>query len=83
MCVLKSASCIQLFTNPWTVAGQAPLSTGFFRQDYWSGLPFLPPEDLPNPGLNSCVLHLLHWWECSLPLSHVGSPMYVQTNPSK
>ena len=36
---------------PWTVAHQAPLSTGFFSQDYWSGLPFPPPGDLPNPGI--------------------------------
>ena len=35
---------------PWTVAYQAPLSMEFSRQDYWSGLPFLSPGDLPNPG---------------------------------
>ena len=34
----------------WTVGHQAPLSVGFFRQEYWSGLPFPPPGDLPNPG---------------------------------
>ena len=37
--------------TPWTVAQQAPLSTGFSRQEYWSGLPFPPPGDLPNPGI--------------------------------
>ena len=36
---------------PWTVARQAPLSTGFSRQEDWSGLPFPPPGDLPNPGV--------------------------------
>ena len=36
---------------PWTVAHQAPLSMEFFRQEYWSGLPFLPPEDLPDPEI--------------------------------
>ena len=36
--------------HPWTVAHQAPLSMGFSRQEYWSGLPFPPPEDLPDPG---------------------------------
>ena len=36
---------------PWTVACQAPLSTGFPRQEYWSRLPFPPPNDLPNPGV--------------------------------
>ena len=35
----------------WTVAGQAPQSMGFYRQEYWSGLPFPSPEDLPNPGI--------------------------------
>ena len=37
--------------TPWTVAGQAPLSMGFSRQEYWSGLPFPSPGDLPNPGI--------------------------------
>ena len=40
-------------TAPWTVAHQAPLSMGFSRQEYWSGLLFLSPEDLPNPGIQS------------------------------
>ena len=38
------------FATQWTVACQAPLSMGFFRQEYYSGLPFPPPGDLPNPG---------------------------------
>ena len=38
------------FVTPWTVAYQTPLSTGFPRQKYWSGLPFPSPGDLPNPG---------------------------------
>ena len=46
-------SYIQLFVTPWTVARQAPLSTGFSRQEYWSGLPCPPPGDLPNPGIKS------------------------------
>ena len=37
--------------TPWTVAPQAPLSMVFPRQEYWSGLPFPPPEDLPDPGI--------------------------------
>ena len=37
--------------SPWTAACQAPLSTEFFRLEYWSGLPFLPSGDLPNPGI--------------------------------
>ena len=47
MCVLD---CVQLFEIPWTVARQAPLSMGSSRQEYWSGLPFPSPGDLPNPG---------------------------------
>ena len=47
-CVL---SCVQLFAAPWTVARQAPLSLGFPRQEYWSGLPFPPPGDLPDPKM--------------------------------
>ena len=39
--------------TPWTVALQAPLSMGFFRQEHWSGLPFLSPGNLPNPGTES------------------------------
>ena len=42
--------CLTLWT-PWTVARQASLSMEFFRQQYWSGLPFSPPGDLPDPGL--------------------------------
>ena len=46
-----SLSCVQLFANLWTVAFQAPLSMGFSRQEYWSGLPFPSPGDLPDPGI--------------------------------
>ena len=42
--------CLTL-TTPWTVAHQAPLSIGFSRQEYWSGLPFPSPWDLPDPGI--------------------------------
>ena len=44
-------SRVQLFVTPWTSANQAPLSMGFSRQEYWSGLPFPPPGDLPNTGI--------------------------------
>ena len=43
-------SQVRLSATPWTVAHQAPLSTGFSRQEYWSGLPCPPPGDLPDPG---------------------------------
>ena len=48
---VKSLSHVQLFATPWTVACQAPLSMGFSEQEYWSGLPFPSPGDLPNPGI--------------------------------
>ena len=47
---LVAKSC-QTLVTPWTVARQAPLSVGFSRQEYWSGLPFPSPGDLPDPGI--------------------------------
>ena len=48
---VKSLSHVWLFSTPWTVAYRAPLSVGFSRQRYWSGLPFPSPEDRPDPGI--------------------------------
>ena len=48
---VKLLSRVQLFLTPWTVAYQAPVSMGFSRQEYWSGLPFPSPGDLPNSGI--------------------------------
>ena len=48
---VKSLSRVRLFASPWTVAHQAPPSMEFFRQEYWSGLPFLSPRDLPEPEI--------------------------------
>ena len=69
MCVLmlSRSSCVQLFVTPWTLACQAPLSMGFSRQEYWSGLPCPPPRHLPNPDLLHCRWILSH-------LIHQGSP---------
>ena len=47
----QSISGIQLFVTPGTVTRQAPVSMGFPRQEYWSGLPFPSPGDVPNPGI--------------------------------
>ena len=55
-CILSCLSCVQLCAAPWTVDHQAPLSTGFSRQQYWSGLLFPPPEDLPDPGIEPTSL---------------------------
>ena len=58
VCVL---SRVRLFATSWTVAHQAPLSMGFSRQGYWSGLPCTAPGDLPDPGRNPRLFCLLHW----------------------
>ena len=50
-CVCVSCSVLSDSTTPQTVAHQASLSMGFSRQEYWSGLPFPSPEDLPDPGI--------------------------------
>ena len=50
MCA-QSLSRVQLCETPWTAAHQSPLSVGFSRQEYWSGLPLLPPGDLPDPRI--------------------------------
>ena len=68
---LQPLNQVWFFGTPWTVAHQAPLSMGFPRQEYWSGLPFPSPGDLPDPGKNP---GLLHWQADSLLLSHQGSP---------
>ena len=49
--VFSCFGCVRLFVTLWTVACQAPLSLEFSRQEYWSGLPFLPPGDLPDSGI--------------------------------
>ena len=51
MVKVKSLSRVRLFATPWTVAYQAPLSMGFSKQEYWNGLPFPAPGDLPDPGI--------------------------------
>ena len=65
--LLFSCSVMSNSATPWTVACQAPLSMGFFRQEYWGGLPFPSPEESSQPGL-------LHWQVDSLLLNHQGSP---------
>ena len=57
MCVcVCMLSCIQLFVMLWTATFQAPMSMGFPRQEYWSGLPFPPPGYLPDPGIEPMSL---------------------------
>ena len=56
----KSLQSCPTLCNPWTVAHQATLSMGFSRQEYWSGLACPPPGDLPDPGINQCLLWIQH-----------------------
>ena len=72
VCMIIRFSCVQLFATLWTVTCQAPLSTGFSRQECWSGLPWPSPGYLSNPGAE--LLHLLHWQAGSLPLVQPGKP---------
>ena len=71
--VLSHFSHVQLRVTLWTAAHQAPLSTGFFRQEYWSGLPCPPPGDLPDPGIEPSSPTLQ---EDSLPSEPPGKPHY-------
>ena len=54
--MLSHFNRVWLFATLWTVTQEAPLSMGFSRQEYWSGLPCPPPEDLPNPGIEPTSL---------------------------
>ena len=73
-CMLNRFSHVQLFETLWIVAHKAPLSMGFSKQEYWSGLPCSPLGDLPNPRvkLASPMTPVLE--ADSLPLSHQRSP---------
>ena len=59
VCMLSHFSLVQLFVTLWIIAHQAPLFTGFFRQEYLSGLPCPAPGDLPNPGIEPTSLMAL------------------------
>ena len=66
----QSLSHVQLFEIPWTLALQAPLSLGFSRHEYWSGLPCPPPGIFLTQGTSPHLLHLFHW-QGSLSLHHL------------
>ena len=67
--MLNRFSHVQLFATLWTVAHQAPLAKGFSRQEYWNGLPFPSPGEIPDPGIEPVSLCLMHWQAGSLPLA--------------
>ena len=71
--LLLNHSIMSNSATPWTVALQAPLSMGFSRQEYWSGLPFPPPGNLPDMGWNLGLLCLLLWQADYLLRNHLGN----------
>ena len=82
---VKSLSCVRLYVTTWTAAFQAPPLMGFSRQEYWSGLPFPSPEDIPDPGIDpglrhcrQMVYHLSHQRSPSFEFSSVQSLSCVQ-----
>ena len=80
MCMLTCFRPVQLFLTPWTVACQAPLSMGFSRQEHWSGLPYPPPGDLPDPGMEPVSPAFPALLANSLLLSHQGNPPHLHTS---
>ena len=83
VCVCKWVCACSLMSDsaaPWTIAYQAPLSMGFSRQEYWSGLPWPPSGDFPNPGIESKSLCLLHWQGDTLPTELSPSPCISLAN---
>ena len=77
---LSHFSCVWLFATLWAVAHQAPLSMGFSRQEYWSGLPCPPPGDLPDPGVKPASPEVPALQVDSLLLSHGGKPLLCLTD---
>ena len=71
--LMKLLSRVRLFATPWTVAHQAPPSMGFSRQEYWSGLPFPSPWDLPDLGIEPGSPTL---WADALPSEPPGNPSW-------
>ena len=71
--MLSCFSHVRLFETQWTVACQAPLSMGFSRQEYWSGLPCPPPGNLPDPGIEP----LSFWSSC------IATRFFTTESPGK
>ena len=79
----RAAQSFSVMSNSvfsWTVASHAPLSIGFYRQEYWSGLSFPSPGDLPNSGFETTSPH---WQEDSLSLSHWEALLDIGHTPTQ
>ena len=77
-CVCAMLSHVRLFGTSWRVAYQAPLSLGFPRQEYWSGLSFASPGDLPNPGMEPGFLRSPAWqilYHCTTQEASINDPI--------
>ena len=72
--MLSHFSCVQLFATLWTIVCQTPLSMGFPRQEYWSGLPFYSPGDLPAPETEAASPVYPALQTNSLPTEPPGKP---------
>ena len=75
--MLSCFNHVRLFATLWTVARQAPLSMGFSRQEYWSGLPCPPPGDLPNPDIKPVPSTALIFQADSFTTEPLGKPLYL------
>ena len=73
--VLCSVASVMSDSDLWTVAHQIPLSMGYSRQEYWSGLPCPPPGDIPNPGMEPISLVFDALQAGSLPTEPRGKPL--------
>ena len=81
---MESLNRVQFFPTPWTITHQTPQSMEFSRQEYWSGMPFLPPGDLPDPGiepqspvLQADTLPSEPPGKCAIALCHTLVKMYI------
>ena len=81
-CMLSHCGPVWLFETLWTIAHKSLLSPGFSRQEYWSGLPCLPPEDLPNPGIEPTSVMSPALEVDSLPLAPPGNYCSIQFSHS-
>ena len=78
-CMLTCFSGLWLFRTLWTAACQTPLSVGLSRQEYWSGVPFPSPGDLPNPGMEPASL--ISPMGCSVQFSSVAQSCLTPCDP--
>ena len=76
--MLSHVSRVHVFVTPWTVTHQAPLSMGFSKQEYWSGLPFPSPGNLPDSGVKPTSLRSPALASGSSPLAPPGKPRSIK-----